>query len=65
MTGIHKPGAFETTGHGMGVVPIVHPGSPEERHHAVRAVASLSVNAIECAEVLAMLGLDPAEGKAQ
>jgi len=63
MAGLHKPGAFGTAGDGMGIVPLVHPGSPEERRRAVRAVAALSVNVIECAEVLAMLGLDPAKGK--
>jgi len=63
MAGLQKAGSFGTTGDGMGIVPIVHSGSPEERRRAVRAVASLAADATECAEVLALLGLDPAEGK--
>ncbi|MGW4127978.1 hypothetical protein [Amycolatopsis japonica] len=59
----YKPGSFGTAGDGMGICPIVKPETPEERRRAVRAVASLSDDAVECAEVLAMLGLDPAEGK--
>jgi hypothetical protein len=34
-----------------------------DRARAVRTVASLSVNAADCAELLAALGLVPAEGK--
>jgi hypothetical protein len=37
---------------------------PEERAAAVRAVASNSVDAADCAELLEMLGLDPGEGRA-
>ncbi|MFC3454028.1 hypothetical protein [Amycolatopsis speibonae] len=59
----YKPGTFGTSGDGMGICPIVKPGTPQERRRAVRAVASLSENAAECAEVLAMLGLEPADGK--
>lgn len=36
---------------------------PTERSRAVRMVASHSVNAVECAELLAALGLVPAEGR--
>jgi hypothetical protein len=33
------------------------------RHNAVRHVASMAVNAVDCAMILAMLGLEAGEGK--
>jgi len=43
---------------------IVHPVTPEHRRRAVLAVAALARDATDLAELLAMLGLDPAEGRA-
>ncbi|HYS37722.1 MAG TPA: hypothetical protein VEO01_19065 [Pseudonocardiaceae bacterium] len=43
---------------------IVHPATPEQRRQAVLAVAKLARDATDLAKLLAMLGLDPAEGRA-
>lgn len=43
--------------------PSVMRNSDGERASAVRAVCSMATDAREAAEVLAMLGLDPAEGR--
>lgn len=63
MAGVYKQGAFATTGNEMGHAPRVKPPELDEARRAVRTVASMSRDAVECAEVLAMLGLDPADGK--
>ena len=34
----------------------------DQRHHGARTVASMAKNAADCALLLAILGLDPAEG---
>ncbi|GAA3794766.1 hypothetical protein [Amycolatopsis tucumanensis] len=41
-----------------------HEPTPEERHRAARAVAGQAKDADELRELLAMLGLSPAEGRA-
>ena len=48
----------------MGLIAGSHCGNEaDDRAKAVRAVASLSVDAEECSRVLDMLGLEAAEGK--
>jgi hypothetical protein len=53
---------------GRAIARIRHAGStepdnpPEERDKAARTVASNSVDAADCAELLGMLGLTPGEG---
>lgn len=42
---------------------VVANNPPEERAAAARTIASNSVDAADCAELLAMLGLDPGEGR--
>lgn len=41
-----------------------HDPAPEERHRAARVVAGQAKDAGELRELLAMLGLSPAEGRA-
>jgi len=54
---------------GRALTRIRHAGSadpnntPEERAAAVRTVAANSTDATDCADLLAMLGLDPGEGR--
>lgn len=64
MAGVYRHGSFVTTGNEIGHAPRVAPPEHVEARRAVRAVASMSRDASECAEILAMLGLDPVEGKA-
>lgn len=40
------------------------PNPPEQRRAAVRRIATAAVDAVECAELLAMLGLNAADGLA-
>jgi hypothetical protein len=55
---------------GRAITRIRHAGDtdpanpPEERAAAARTVASNSVDAADCAELLDMLGLNPGEGRA-
>lgn len=44
------------------LAPVV---SPADRCRAVRAVASMAVDAADCAQLLDALGLDAADGKAR
>lgn len=41
---------------------VVQPVEASERRHATRQVAMLATDAEDCAMLLDMLGLDPAEG---
>jgi hypothetical protein len=63
MAGVYKQGTFATSGNEMGIAPRVTPPKLAEARRAVRTVASMSRDVVECAEVLAMLGLNPADGK--
>lgn len=52
-------GHVDDRGHGIGAAT---GNRADERHRAVRAVASMSDSAEECAEFLAALGLQASEG---
>jgi len=44
------------------VEPDIHHLTADQRHHGARTVASMSKDATDCALLLDMLGLDPADG---
>lgn len=52
-------GHVDDRGYGVGAAA---KGTAVDRRRAVRAVASMSDSAEECAEILAALGLQPSEG---
>lgn len=54
---------FDNTTISIPARPSAMANSADERHLAVRAVCSMAATAGEAAEVLAMLGLDPREGR--
>lgn len=56
---------FDNTSVRVPARPSVMRNSDGERASAVRAVCSMAATATEAAEVLAMLGLDPAEGRSK
>lgn len=46
------------------VEPDAHHLNADQRHHGARTVASMAKDATDCALLLAMLGLDAADGLA-
>ncbi|WP_116041875.1 hypothetical protein [Amycolatopsis palatopharyngis] len=51
--------------HATPIAPASDEPGPEQRHRAVRAVASAAMDAQDCADLLAALGLSPEEGTRQ